>query len=260
MTLMQRVAVGCLLVAASAGANAAMVGPAGDFGVFVFGTGNFASQNTDSAGNIAAGGNVSLQNYSVASGIAGNPSASPNPARLVVGGNLTAVNGGVGQGQNGALYVGGTTSLTSFTATGGLFAQSLVNFSAAQTQYQNLSTAWGGLAATGASTLQFGTLTLTGANSGLNVFSLAAADLTGSNTVNINAPTGSTVLINVTGNNAVFQNGQVFLNGISSAYVMYNFINATSVNLAGSKNPMGSILAPLAGVAGMLRANAAARG
>ncbi|MEJ0040019.1 MAG: choice-of-anchor A family protein [Gammaproteobacteria bacterium] len=250
MKLLPKLAMGSIFVVASAAASAAIVGPAADYGVFVFGSGNFSSQSTDSGGNLAAGGDVSLQNYSVASAIAGNPSLNPNSARLVVGGNLTATNGGVGQGQNGALYVGGAINRTSFTATGGTFGQTLVDFSAAELQYESLSLSLGGLGANGTSSISFGTLNLNGTSSTLNVFTLSAADLTSTNAVNIAAPTGSTVLINVTGNNAVFQNGNVNLTGISSAYVLYNFINATSVTLTGSKNPAGSILAPLAGVTG----------
>ncbi len=230
--------------------HAAIVGPAADYGVFVFVNGNFQSQNTDSGGSIAAGGNVNLMNYSVASAIAGNPASSPNPARLVVGNNLTAVNGGVGNGQNGAIYIGGTSSLTSFTASGGTFGQTLVDFAAAQTLYTSLSSTLAGFSANGSTLTQFGTLTLTGANTNLNVFALSASDITSTNTVNITAPAGSTVLINVTGNGAIFQNGQVSINGTSSAYVLYNFVNATSVTLAGSKDPMGTILAPYAGVEG----------
>ena len=139
-----------------AAALAALVGPANDYNVFVFGTGSFASQFSDTEGSMAAGGNVSLNGYTVASAIAGNPALAPNPARLVVGGNLQASNGGVGVGQNGALYVGGTTSLTSFTATGGQFGQTLVDFSAAETLYRDLSLGLGALGANGTTTLQAG--------------------------------------------------------------------------------------------------------
>lgn len=232
-------------------AHAGIIGPAADYNVFVFGSGNFQGQNTDTTGNLAVGGNVNLNNYGVAQNIAGNPALNPNPARLVVGGNLTAVNGGVGQGQNGAIYVGGTASLTSFTATGGTHAQTLVDFAAAQSLYQGLSADWAGIATNGTASTSFGTLTLTGTSNTLNVFSLTAADISNTNTVNISAPTGATVLINVTGDNVVFQNGEVNLQGgLTSAYLMYNFVNATSVTLAGSKNPKGSILAASAGVVG----------
>jgi len=84
------------LAAAGAAAASGISGDAASYNVFIFGNGNFVSQNTDTMGDLAAGGSVSLQNYAVAQGIAGNPAASLNPARLVVGGMLTAQNGGVG--------------------------------------------------------------------------------------------------------------------------------------------------------------------
>jgi hypothetical protein len=123
-------------------AAAALPGPAVDYNFFVT---DFASLTnlsfSDTAGSVAVGGNAQLNGYSVASQIAGNPSRNPNPARLVVGGNLTATNGGVGSNassppQRGALYVGGTITLSSFTANGGTFAQSLVDFAGAGTLYQ----------------------------------------------------------------------------------------------------------------------------
>jgi len=242
-----------LITAAVAGpASAALIGDAANYNVFVFGSGSFTSQNTDTMGDLAAGGNVTLQNYAVAQGIAGNPSQSPNPARLVVGGTLTATNGGVGSNQAGSIYTNNTPSLTSFTATGGVHPQTVVSsFSADQTQYTNLSTALGAQTTNGSTTTAAGnTLDFTGTSTGLNVFSVAGSQLTGSNTINISAPTGSTVLINVTGTSATFQNGNVNESGVSASSVIYNFYQATSVNLAGSKNPEGSILAPLAGVTG----------
>ncbi len=230
-----------LFAAAISPAHAALLGPASDYNVFVFG--NFISSNSDTEGNLAAGGNITLANYSVASQISGNA------ARLVVNGTLTASNGGVGNGQNGSIYAGGTL-LSSFTANGGVFAQTLVDFSGAQTQYQNISNAWNALTANGSVGNNYGTLNLTGNSSELNVFDIDGAELTASNTINISAPSNSTVLINVGGTGQIFQNGQVNLNGIDATHVIYNFYDATSLTLAGSKNPQGSILAPWANVFG----------
>ncbi len=89
-------------------AQAALIGPAADYNVFVFG--NFSSSNSDTEGNLAAGGNVNLQSYSVASTISGSS------ARLVAGGNVTATNGGVGDGQNGTIYTGGSANLTNVSS------------------------------------------------------------------------------------------------------------------------------------------------
>lgn len=240
-------AIATVLLLASSPVYASLVGAAADYNVFVFN--NFTSSNSDTEGNLAAGGNVNVSNYSVASSIAGNSGQSPNPARLVANGSVTATNGGVGNGQNGAIYANGT-NLSSFTATGGSFVQNLVNFSNAQSQYSALSTSLSSLTANGSSSSAFGTLNLSGTNAGLNVFSLNGNDLTSSNTININAPSNATVLINVSGSGQVFQNGQVFLTGVNANQVIYNFYNAVALNLSGSKNPMGSILAPQADVTG----------
>lgn len=243
------------LVLAAAIAQPAMAQIAGDaanYNVFIFGSGSFVSSNTDTVGNLAAGGNVTLTNYSVAQGITGNPSATPDPARLVTGGTLTASYGSVGSNHEGAIYTNSTPNLTNFAATGGLHAQNLISsFSADQTEYTNLSASLDALTANGTSTLKSGdALDLTGTSSGLNVFDVTAATLSASEAINISAPVGSTVLINITGTSQVtFQNGSVTETGVSATSVLYN-ISSASVDLAGSKDPMGSILAPNAGVTG----------
>lgn len=233
-------------------ASAAIVGDAANYNVFVFGSGSFVSQNTDTMGNLAVGGDTSLTNYSVAAGIAGNPSQTPNPARLVVGGKLTAQNGGVGSNQAGSIYTNTAPSLTSFTATGGVKAQTLISsFSADATQYTNLSSNLGTYTANGTTTTGGGnTLSFTGTSAGLNVFTVSGSLLAASQTINISAPTGSTVLIDVSGTSVTFQNGSVNESGVGAANVLFNLYQATSVSLPGSKDPQGSILAPLAGVTG----------
>jgi choice-of-anchor A domain-containing protein len=247
-------ALGLAAFAFSGAAVATMVGPAAGYNVFIFGAGSFTSQNTDTMGDLAAGGDVSLMNYSVAQGIAGNSAQNPNPARLVVGGQLTAQNGGVASNQNGAIYYGSSTpSLTSFTARGGQFGnQTLVSFSSAASLYTAYSGQLGTLSPNGTTSFNGSgnTLSFTGSAAGLNVFTVTGATLSSSNTIDISAPVGSTVLINITGGAATFQNGSVMETGITGASVLYNFITATSVDLAGSKDPMGSILAPNAGVVG----------
>ena len=134
-----------------------------------------------------------------------------------------------------------------------MHAQTLISsFSADQTQYTNLSSSLASLTQNGTNSgLQPGnTLNLTGTLSGLNVFTVAGSTLTQSQTINISAPAGSTVLINVTGTSTVdFQQGNVNESGVSAAQVLYNIVSG-SVDLVGSKDPEGSILAPKAGVTG----------
>jgi choice-of-anchor A domain-containing protein len=248
-----KVSIGVVLAGAFVGpASASIIGDAAGYNVFIFGSGSFTSQDTDTMGDLAAGGNVSLMNYSVASGINGT-SANPNPARLVVGGTLTATNGGVGSNQAGSIYTNSTATLTSFTATGGIHAQNLISsFSADQTQYTNLSAGLAGLTVNGTTSglLAGNTLDFTGTSGGLNVFDVSSSTLSSSSTINISAPTGSTVVINVTGSGTVdFQNGSVNETGVSAASVLYNIASST-VDLVGSKDPKGSILAAHAGVTG----------
>jgi hypothetical protein len=67
-------------------ASATNLGVANDYNLFVFE--NLYGYNSDSWGNIAAGGNACLSSYHVGSTLNGNN------ARLVVGGNLTWESGG----------------------------------------------------------------------------------------------------------------------------------------------------------------------
>lgn len=248
-----------LALAISSAATADITGDADNYNVFIFGTGSFTSQDTDTMGNLAAGGNVTLTSYQVAQGIHGTTPTpqTPNAARLVVGGLLTSNNGGqVGMGGTGSIYTNQTPVMNNggFTSAGVLpLSQSgISSFSADATQYTNLSSSLGGLAANGATSTSNGggTLSLTGTAAGLNVFSVSASTLAGANTVDISAPTGATVLIDVSGTSATLPSGMVFFaNGASASKVLYNFYQATSVALT-SSNPDGSILAPLAGVTG----------
>ncbi|MBK1649953.1 choice-of-anchor A family protein [Rhabdochromatium marinum] len=236
------VLVALLLGSAVTSTHAGLVGPAAAYNAFVFG--DFTSLSGDAVGNLAAGGDVNLQSYNVASGISGSS------ARLVAGGTVTAKNGGVGDGQNGTIYAGSTPQLTNFTARSGVQPQNLVDFDSAESLYQNLSSSLGTLAANGSSSVSHGSLTLTGTNTDLSIFSVSGDDLTNTNSIVIDAAAGSTVLINVIGSGQIFQKGQVFLNGVDSAHIIYNFSDATTLSLAGSKNPLGTVFAPFADVTG----------
>jgi choice-of-anchor A domain-containing protein len=218
------VASGLAGLAASTGVFATGIGgDANGYNVFIFGTGMFDSENTDTMGNLAAGGNVSLMNYSVAGGIAGNTALSPNPARLVVGGTLTATNGGVGSNQKGTIYSNNAANLTSFTTGGAVqpLSQSGVSsFANDATVYTNLSSSLDALAANGTATVSGSTLNITGTSSTLNVIDITGAQLSGASTVNISAPTGSTVLINVSGTSAGLVNAGVNETGVTDATLL----------------------------------------
>jgi choice-of-anchor A domain-containing protein len=218
--------------------SATNLGIANDYNLFVFE--NLYGYNSDSEGNLAAGGNAYLGSYSVGSELNGNN------ARLVVGGNLTWESGGgrVGQDGKGNLYAGGTTNTVPWaTYNRPSLPQNVVDFSAAQSYLNQASKAWSTQTTTGTIKSEYGILDLTGTSSKLNVFNLKAQDVD-INTLNITAPAGSTVLVNVSGSNVAMEDFGMYLKGgLTSNYVLFNFYDATSLTLKGCGFE-GSVLAP----------------
>jgi len=215
-------------------ATAQNLGAASGYSYFIFG--DASQSNSNSSGAAAIGGNATLSNYSLGSQL---PSSSNYS--LVVDGNLTFSGGTVSKG---SLLVGGTANLSGVNiAKGSLAYGEAIDFNAAKNSYGNLSDSLASSLANGAYTLNYGNLVFTGTDAGLNSFTIQAADFNSANNITINAPTGSTVVINVGGSLVNFTNRGVNVNGISGSNVLYNFYDATSLNLAGI-TVLGSILAP----------------
>ncbi|HMV67419.1 MAG TPA: choice-of-anchor A family protein, partial [Myxococcota bacterium] len=101
--------------------------------------------------------------------------------------------------------------------------------------------------ATGTTSFQYGTLTLTGARPGVNVFTVDAAWLAAAHTLNIDVPPGAAAIVNVQGASASMMNMGIFLHGGTAARTIYNFYGTTRLDLAGVGVP-GTILAPWADV------------
>ncbi len=264
-----------LLCSTVALGHASTLGVAGDYNVFTFGD---FSGSSDSQGRVAVGGNATLTGFGIGSGL--GAASLTDPYTLVVGGTLSYQNatvdfGGIAAGASTTLtnvYVNGNVNVTGALTTqngqinGTVAANSwsnqntsgasgitgtpapisgIVNFSSAQNTLDHDSGSWGALAQTGTVTSAYGSVTLTGTSSGLNVFDLTGAELasaTGGFT--ISAPAGSTVLVNVDGASDSFPSTGYNLVGISSQGVLFNFDDATT--LTGSGGFEGSILAPYA--------------
>ncbi len=96
----------------------------------------------------------------------------------------------------------------------------------------------------GTVTYSSGTYTLAGTSNTVNIFDLTTGSFSG-NTINITAPAGSTVVVNVAGTADSFTGGSINLKGVSTNDVIFNFNAATSLSLA-SIGFNGSILAPYA--------------
>lgn len=251
-------------------ADASPLGTAGYYNEFILG--DIFQEGTDSQGKVAAAGNVTYYNMSVASEI---QVKDPRHPELVIGGNLNWTNGSVGyfadinsgspEYKKGDIVVGGTASITqnnggSSVAFGSLTTGAALpfNFAAEQSYLQGMSAFWGQLAPTAAPTYEPDGLgrfliTLSGSNPDLNIFDLDAALISNASKFSIDVPFGSTLLVNVFGNAATLQNFGFFYDEIPGdinpnfpdQFILYNFFEATALSIAGIE-VHGSILAPWA--------------
>lgn len=222
--------------------SASPLGAASTYNVFVFGS--MSQTKTDVEGRIAVGGSASLVNFAGASQIASDPSKE-----LVVGGSLSWVNGQLGQGGTGQGLVAGAKSTIGFgdsISNGPVDGE--VDFAAAYTDLSSKSADWGAMETNGIVDIKpWNSIYLNGSDDDLNVFNLTTANLASSVGLYITADAGSTVLINVHGSAAKMQNFGFFLDGVTAENILFNFVDAKSLNMQGI-GVMGSILAPNASV------------
>ena len=213
------------------------LGTAGQFNTFVFE--DFVGMNSDTEGKLAVGGSATLTNYDVALKANGTDNV------LVVGNNLTYTNGEI----HGNTSVGGqiTANGATFKGTASQNQSTLpIDFVAEEAYLKALSKDLFGIAANGTSRNEYGTLTFTGNNSALQVFNVDGSELSKIYTLKIEElASDATIIFNVSGDVSGFSNmGMQALNPIRDR-VLFNFYEATSVNISGV-DVAGSILAPLA--------------
>mgnify|MGYP002780303786 FL=1 len=224
----------------------------------------------DTEGRLAVGGSATFQdNYVVG---APPPFSSPQGARLpldptrddfIVGRNILN-DGGFAWVVNGNAVYGGTfTGLPLQHAAGSTRQQSPVllssnrgnavtsggqSFTQLRSELLGKSQFWGSLPARGVGTQFFGggVLNLIGTDPTLNVFNVPAAQWSGTNLIrNIDAPAGSTVLINVIGPSVTINGGAMRLAGVTRENVLINFPQATAI-ASTDFDYEASVLAPLA--------------
>lgn len=235
-TLAGAVSLAC--IGATVPANAAALGPASGYNVFVLGDVN--QYNTDIEGKLAAGGNVTLNTFGVGHRLPANSGSV-----LVAGGHLNLANGEV---QHGNAVYGGTANLGAGVniRDGSLVQGNPIDFAAAGSYLQNLSTYLAGLTPNGTTTVHtWGGIDLNGNSANINLFNLLGSAVSTTNYFGINAPTGSTVVVNVSGQSVSLKNFGFNIQGVSRQKVLYNFFEATSLDASGISIE-GSILAPFA--------------
>jgi choice-of-anchor A domain-containing protein len=228
---------------------------ASPYNAFLFS--NFTETGSDDGGRLAVGGNASFSGYYAITQALLDSQTAPGNDSLVVGGKVTS---GTANVLNGNAFVGNTTGGGSVSTPAGTTTTGTgpINFAATQSALLAYSLYLSTLTANGVVTNNgFGTITLTGSSTTLNVFDINASLLGGSNTVYINDPLGSTVLINVIGTSAATTNAGIYVNGngvngnattTAVDNLLFNYYQATSLTLNGGF--LGSILAPNASVIG----------
>lgn len=226
---------------------AGQLGPMGDFNGFVFQDMPYKNGSVD--GRLAVGGNAT---FDTGVGVDVGLTLTPNANRddLIVGGDLTYQSGSMPSG--GATYGGTVTIGKSVTVLGGFRnvppsqARPPLDFAAAQTLAANLSATLAGYPDNGTYASTPSSLTITGTNPATNVITVPASVLASSFATSVNAPAGSTVIINVTGPQPAL-GFAVTLNGTDSSHVLWHFPQATSMTMKNIEM-LGTVLAPAATV------------
>ena len=234
------------------------LGPVPDYSIVVMGDLNL--MNTDSEGRMVIGRDATLQSFGVAT-------TYPNDASridLAVGRDLTANNTGVNHGSvtygdnifgNLTTPNGTITRATTPFDVGALFAALGIRSSFWAEEVDANGTVSGP---------QYGALTLEGTDATRNVFTLSASKLASAQEIRIRVPFGSTTLINVTGESyasstvsaIAYWNGSSYQQwgnqapnddlGTLRDKTVWNFPDATDVNLGPNTAWQGTILAPRA--------------
>ncbi|ADO76012.1 choice-of-anchor A family protein [Stigmatella aurantiaca] len=208
--------------------------PLNDYNLFL--TGDY-NEGTDLEGRVAAGGNISMTNFSVGWKL---PSSDASP-KIVAGGNLTLSNGSVwGDAVYGGTYSGAQVD---YLQGGTSVKGTPVDFAARGAQLRALSSELANLPATGETQAPpWNVLTLVGTNleSGLEVFEVSAADLSRTTQLIIrNVSTTSVAVINVRGPSVTLKGGREY----AGSNVLFNYVDATSIT-ATAYGIHGTVLAP----------------
>lgn len=229
-------------------------GLANDYNVFVFG--DMSLSNTDAEGRVAVGGNATLSNYGIGASITPLPPANTDPS-FVIDGNVNVT---AGSNASGNTVVNPSSTITNYTMgnpNGLLIVGTPIDFAEAERYLKCASNFWSALLPNGTGEVVFNQLNLTGTDEVLNIFSLDSSNLYGSgvslaqlNGINIIAPLGATILINVDGTAIQYGSYQIFRNGTAATRenarrILWNFPQALTWSNS-TTAIYGSVLAPFA--------------
>ena len=243
-------AIAGLLGTATLSANASTsLGAADGWNAMIFGDLNSVAGDTE--GKLAVGGNMSASSYGVGFGGVGSKLPETNGAEnhLVVGGDLNAAGGW--QVYGGNTVVGGNviSSPTYANPNNQTLSGNPIDFQAAYDELSATSQYWSTLDQTGTVTKNNWSTTLDGTGLGDFVTFNITADDIASVTRYINVDAVATVLINVSGTNALISSNSFFINGdgnnsgANNAEVIFNFFEAEDLTVRWTAFN-GTLLAP----------------
>ena len=200
---------------------------------------DFNGSNSDVEGAIVSGGSVAASSYAINH----NDVDAYAGYAVVTRNNLSVSNGSI---ENGKAYAGGTTSLTNVTAPPTSPA-SPVNFDQLADYYNALSTNLSHVGATGTVASKYSGVLVTGNGNGqVDVFNVASTMFANSSSWELAGLTaGQTLIFNISGSSGTFNNGGVSFNPLSGYNVLFNFYEATTLDVRGV---IGSVLATKATV------------
>ncbi|WP_339220691.1 DUF5057 domain-containing protein [Paenibacillus sp. FSL H8-0332] len=219
------------------------LGVAKDYSVYILEDIDYSSTSFQNKARTAAGGNFTTPNLT----LGGNLPESESGATLVVGGNInwSSNNGSM----RGKAYYGGKVIAIAEAYKNKVFLDTSLPFAQVNQHLKNLSSYLGHLPGTNVtSVLANGRndFTLNGTDPNLNIFNVTLKDSSKSiSAVNINAPAGSTVVINISGKSASFGNGSINHENVANDHIIFNFYEAETL-VSQYYAIDQSILAPLA--------------
>ncbi|MBS3965228.1 MAG: choice-of-anchor A family protein [Methylomonas sp.] len=164
--------------------------------------GNMTAYGSDTEGRLAVGGHASFEHYSVGMELG---SGWNHRDTLVVGGNLDFAHGRI---YHGNANVGGNVQINETlgfydenpaVTNGSLLRSPAIDFASLGLELIQKSQTWANLATNGQVGWQHNLLTLTGFQSGLNVFSITGNQLSATQKLTIDIPDNSWALVNVDG-------------------------------------------------------------
>lgn len=208
-------------------------------GANVFTKNNFTAISSDVEGAIVAGGNVTIQNYAVNL----EKQAAYGGYSIAAGGNVSLTSGTI---HNGQVYAGGTTTLVSAPAVTNSTVKP-VDFAAAAQQFADIAKGLSLVASTGKIERVYSGNNVTGNGNGvIDVFNVDAAFFNGGNNwVLAGLTAGQTLIFNISGATGGFNDGNIGFDPLKGFNVLFNFFEATSVDV---RNIFGTVLAPYATV------------